>query len=371
MLSSNGKEKRPRLTPHPLTAAVVSKTGDTKMTKRRAKEAGLFNTFDFKLAKPGDHHPDLSTEPITTSTVPMYNPEVQQQTQEAPIAPTTIPGTSFLDFCCPNPHYAHDAYAYGGAIFQDHNHHHHHHQQQQQQQQPDISMVPGVLPVAANGSPSQQALLTSADLDYFEQFLAQMATGEIGFGFDSLGSSGGLSGASSSSSTSSLASLPKSYGRPVAPALTRSSHNRLDPTFRPASLPTSKPLSTRTSRQLPQPQSTTALLQHRALIDAKRAHHLACEHKRRSRIRNELQRIADLVPGLTGCTAKSSQSKILQGAAEFMERIVGENGRLTGELVGMQRVVIELQEQAMRQAELLKQYIPDAEMTDSTDIQTD
>ena len=44
--------------------------------------------------------------------------------------------------------------------------------------------------------------------------------------------------------------------------------------------------------------------------DQKRAHHIASEHKRRNRIRDELIRLTELVPGLSS-THRNSQAKIL------------------------------------------------------------
>lgn len=68
--------------------------------------------------------------------------------------------------------------------------------------------------------------------------------------------------------------------------------------------------------------------------DTKRAHHIASEHKRRGRIRNELVRLSDMVPELQG-SSKSSQSKILSGAADFLEKVMGENARLRAEIAAL------------------------------------
>lgn len=65
--------------------------------------------------------------------------------------------------------------------------------------------------------------------------------------------------------------------------------------------------------------------------DTKRAHHIASEHKRRGRIRNELMRLNDLVPELKG-NSRNSQSKILSGAADYLEAVIEENRRLKEKL---------------------------------------
>lgn len=68
--------------------------------------------------------------------------------------------------------------------------------------------------------------------------------------------------------------------------------------------------------------------------DPKRAEHIACEHKRRFRIKNELNRLNEMVPGLMGCP-KNSQAKILQAAADYMEKVIQENARIKMELAAL------------------------------------
>lgn len=70
------------------------------------------------------------------------------------------------------------------------------------------------------------------------------------------------------------------------------------------------------------------------LKDPKRAHHIASEHKRRFRIKNELNRLNDMVPGLMGCP-KNSQAKVLQAAADYMEKVIQENARIRMEFAAL------------------------------------
>jgi hypothetical protein len=60
----------------------------------------------------------------------------------------------------------------------------------------------------------------------------------------------------------------------------------------------------------------------------KRVRHVASEHKRRNRIKDELARMSRLVPNATKSKVRNSQAKILGQANDYIEELKMENEKL-------------------------------------------
>lgn len=68
----------------------------------------------------------------------------------------------------------------------------------------------------------------------------------------------------------------------------------------------------------------------RPILDArdKRTRHIASEHKRRNRIKEEMQRMTILIPELSRSRVRISQARLLAHANDYIEALKGENDRL-------------------------------------------
>lgn len=159
-------------------------------------------------------------------------------------------------------------------------------------------------------SGNQSGLLNNAELDYFEQFLGNitaMAANMSGQSMESVdGAKDGIAMNPIIMNNHPYYAKDSSMSLQTSSALSLSNH------------PRTRGPSRSYQKGLLDP-------------DTKRAHHIASEHKRRGRIRAELMRLNDLVPGLQG-NSRNSQSKILSGAADFLESVLEENTRLKAEL---------------------------------------
>ena len=177
-------------------------------------------------------------------------------------------------------------------------------------------------------------LLNAEELEYLERFLCSISPAEMTKGLPELQPASQENPATgTTTATTRRNSQPKAIRAKTAPAPIL---------VRPQPTP------------FPGPGGPSAALHpflevRKTDADTKRAHHIASEHKRRFRIRTELMRLNDLVPGLvpssqqnsaaaasaTTAAGKNSQSKILQAAADYLERVVQENARLRAEVEAM------------------------------------
>lgn len=187
--------------------------------------------------------------------------------------------------------------------------------QQQQQYRPGATAI-----LAATGG----MLLNTEEMDYLERFLCSIAPAEM---------------------TKGLPQTPPPAQEPAPPAPTTATARTTQKVLRAktALMPILvRPPGHAFSGQVPINASPVVpyLDSRKNDADTKRAHHIASEHTRRFRIRTELMRLNDLVPGLvpsnqqsTAATSgKNSQSKILQAAADYLEKVVQENARLKAEM---------------------------------------
>ncbi len=168
---------------------------------------------------------------------------------------------------------------------------------------------------ALNTAPTPAALLNYNELEYFEQFLGNLTT---------------VQAATLAQMTSQIAV----EGIPMLPVVTNQQKIKEETQLHPQPGNTARSGSSDTdSSSMATLYAYNSAKQSKGILDAdtKRAHHIASEHKRRGRIRSELLRLNDLVPDLAG-NNKNSQSRILSGAADFLEGVVAENEQLKREL---------------------------------------